>query len=55
MIIRVLIAVYRANPFRPHCRPRHHVRACRLVMPHLSAWAPSAQGGPCWNSWDHYD
>lgn len=34
-ILMFMIAVYRANPFRPHCRPGHHVRLCRLIIPRI--------------------
>jgi hypothetical protein len=54
MIARAMVAAYRANPFRPHCRAGGHVRLCRLVMPRLGAWAPQEYSGPCWNSWDDY-
>lgn len=27
----LLIAVYRANPLRPHCGPGRHVRLCRAL------------------------
>jgi len=32
-VITVLIAMYRAIPFRPHCRPSGHTLACRLLCP----------------------
>lgn len=34
--MRTLVALYRANPFRPHCQPGHHVLLCRLVAPHMT-------------------
>ena len=43
-LITAAIAVYRANPLRPHCRPGHHVRLCRLIIPRLDTLI-SPQGG----------
>ena len=39
MIVNFLIAVYRANPLRPHCRPGRHVALCR--------WLGIADGPRC--------
>jgi hypothetical protein len=33
--VSVLVAVYRAFPYRPHCSPARHVLLCRLIVPHL--------------------
>lgn len=30
-MLRILIAVYRANPLRPHCSETHHVTLCRWL------------------------
>lgn len=37
MIIELLTALYRANPFRPHCNAetRTHTFLCRLIEPHI--------------------
>lgn len=32
-MIRILCAIYRANPLRPHCGGGHHVALCRLIVP----------------------
>ena len=36
-MITLLIAIYRAWPFRPHCNSRTgtHTFLCRLIVPHL--------------------
>lgn len=33
-MIRILVVIYRANPFRPHCDAAagRHVKLCRLLM-----------------------
>jgi len=31
-IVTILVAIYRANPLRPHCvQPDQHVRLCRWL------------------------
>ncbi len=38
MIRLFLLVAYKAFPFRPHCRPGHHVLACRLFQPLVIDW-----------------
>jgi len=48
-LISAAIAAYRVNPLRPHCRPGHHVAACRLIVPRLDVIAPPRNGVSfCW-------
>jgi hypothetical protein len=37
-MINLLIAIYRANPVRPHCDSKNgiHTFLCKAIMPHLA-------------------
>lgn len=43
-MLNVLIAIYRANPFRPHCSGTRHVPLCRVL---LRSQIPPAPGSRC--------
>ena len=43
-MIAILAAIYRANPFRPHCGGGHHVRLCRLIVPHTPLMCEEYKG-----------
>ena len=44
-MIKFLAAVYRANPFRPHCTASRHTRLCQVIVPRTSLMCEGGIGG----------
>lgn len=40
-MLKMLVAVYRANPFRPHCSDTRHVLLCRVLGFSGTEWCPA--------------
>lgn len=52
-MIRILLALYKRFPLRPHCSPAGHVLLCRLIEPHLPAVTCGERPSnyPSWKKW----